>query len=169
MAVAGGAGGEVTTGCDVVGSSSAAAETPSESVDVSDAGGDESVVATDELASGSGLAFDSLCCADSVVFGLPEADADGSAFDDAVPGESSVVAALPPAASREDDVAELSDEAVLALLVGEEELSDAVLSAWAIPVPLASAIPIPRLTAPAPSQRYGSRPADFVRWARPLR
>ena len=165
VAAAGGAGAGVTTGSDVVGSSSAAAETASESNDVTDAGGDESVVATDELVAGSGLALDSLCCADSVVFGLPEADADGSAFDDPVPGASSVVEALAP----EDDVAELSDEAVLGLPVGEDELSDAVLSAWAIPVPLASAIPMPRLTAPAPSHRYGSRPAGFARWTAPLR
>ena len=146
LAAAGAAGAGVTTGSDVVGSSSAAAETPSESVDVTDAA--------------SGLALDSLCCADSVVFGLSESDAEGdSAFEDAVPGESSVVETLPP----EDDVGELSDEAVLGLPVDEGELSDAVLSAWAIPVPLASAIPRPRLTAPAPSHRYGSRPADLAR------
>jgi hypothetical protein len=179
---AGGAGAGVTTGSDVVGSSSAAAETPSESVDITDAGGDESVVATDELVAGSGLAaLDSLCCADSVVFGLSEADAEGdSAFDDTVSVEPSVVEALPRAASPDDDVAELSDEALLALLVDDEELSDAVpvddealsdavLSAWAIPVPLASAIPTPRPTAPAPSHRYGSQPADFAQWALPLR
>ena len=170
LAAAGAAGAGVTTGSDVVGSSSAAAETPSESVDVTDAASGlalDSLCCADSVVFGLSAAdaegdsaFDSLCCADSVVFGLSESDAEGdSAFEDAVPGESSVVETLPP----EDDVGELSDEAVLGLPVDEGELSDAVLSAWAIPVPLASAIPIPRLTAPAPSHRYGSRPADLAR------
>jgi len=55
--------------------------------------------------------------------------------------------------------AELSptDDAELLALLGGEELFGAAPSAWAIPDPLASAAPTPRVIAPAPSQAYGLR------------
>jgi hypothetical protein len=43
-----------------------------------------------------------------------------------------------------------------ALLADGDEPSDAVPSAWANPDALTSAAPTPRVTAPAPSQPYGS-------------
>ncbi|WP_319436183.1 hypothetical protein [Mycobacterium sp. RTGN5] len=44
----------------------------------------------------------------------------------------------------------------LALLLGEEAVSEPVSSAWAMQDPLAMAAPRPRVSAPAPSQVYAS-------------
>ncbi|WP_161976505.1 hypothetical protein [Mycolicibacterium sp. CH28] len=48
--------------------------------------------------------------------------------------------------------APVDDAGLLAWLDDEDPLADAVLSAWATPVPLAIAAPRPSVTAPAPSQ-----------------
>lgn len=45
------------------------------------------------------------------------------------------------------------DVGLPAWLLDDEELADVVPSAWAIPDPLASAAPTPRVSAPAPSHR----------------
>ena len=48
-------------------------------------------------------------------------------------------------------------------LVGEELVLALAVSAWATPVPLASAAPMPTVRAPVPSQAYGSRPREARR------
>ncbi len=51
-----------------------------------------------------------------------------------------------------DEAVRVPDVVPAPLLKAVEELPVAVWSAWAIPDPLASAAPIPRVSAPAPSQ-----------------
>ena len=55
------------------------------------------------------------------------------------------------------------------LLLGEEEVSEPVSSAWAIPELLAMAAPTPKVIAPAPSQVYAWARCGLARRAPVLR
>ena len=63
----------------------------------------------------------------------------------------------------------MSSEPSALLLLGEEEVSEPVSSAWAIPDPLAKAAPTPKVIAPAPSQAYAWARCGLARRAPALR